>query len=227
MSDPEFRQLLPQARPITVADLPEVYAWAPGDRVRANMITSLDGSVTGSDGLSGSLNDAADHAVFATLRSLSDVILMGAGTVRAEHYGVPDGPRLVIVSGRGRFPEHLLPLLPEHPGQVVLVTTEAAAVSDQVRDLVEVWRVGADRVDLPGVLDRLAGQRVLTEGGPTLLGHLIAADLVDELCHTISPRLTGVPVPLLGSTAVPRRLTLRTMISSGSTLLGRWALASR
>ncbi len=52
------------------------------------MITSLDGSVTGSDGLSGSLNDAADHAVFATLRSLSDVILMGAGgTVRAEHYG--------------------------------------------------------------------------------------------------------------------------------------------
>lgn len=224
MSDPEFRQLLPESRPLTVADLPEVYAWAPGDRVRANMITSLDGSATGSDGRSGSLNDEADHAVFATLRRLADVILMGAGTVRDEGYGIPEGPRLVLISGRGMLPEHLLPRLVDRPRAVVLVTTEAADVAPRVQDLAEVWRVGTNRVDLPAVLERLAGQRVLTEGGPTLLGQLIAANLVDELCHTISAQLTGDPHPMLGATAVPRHLTLRTMISSGSTLLGRWAI---
>jgi riboflavin biosynthesis pyrimidine reductase len=33
--------------------------------------------------------------------------------------------------------------------------------------------------------------RVLCEGGPTLLDELVAADLVDELCVTLAPRLAG------------------------------------
>ena len=38
-------------------------------------------------GRSGGLGNAADEHLFALLRDLADVILVGAGTVRAEHYG--------------------------------------------------------------------------------------------------------------------------------------------
>jgi riboflavin biosynthesis pyrimidine reductase len=34
-------------------------------------------------------------------------------------------------------------------------------------------------------------ERILTEGGPTLIGQFLAEDLVDELFLTISPRLFG------------------------------------
>ena len=54
--------------------------------VRANFITSLDGAVTGGDGLSGSIGNDADRRVFGLLRALCDVVLVGAGTARAEGY---------------------------------------------------------------------------------------------------------------------------------------------
>ncbi len=51
-----------------------------------------------------------------------------------------------------------------------------------------------DSVDTATVLTILAGRqlfRVLTEGGPSLLGLLIENDLLDELCVTIAPILVG------------------------------------
>ncbi len=59
-----------------------------GHWLRANMVTSLDGAAS-LDGRSGGLSGAADEQVFAMLRALADVILVGAGTVRAEGYGPP------------------------------------------------------------------------------------------------------------------------------------------
>src|SRR6266702_4430564 len=53
---------------------------------RVNFISSIDGAAT-VDGSSGALGGPADHAVFPLLRDLADVILVGAGTVRAENYG--------------------------------------------------------------------------------------------------------------------------------------------
>ncbi len=80
-----MRRLLP-----TYADAVDLHAaYAYPDRrpwVRANMVSSADGAVT-LEGRSGGLSGAADREIFALLRSLSDVILVGAGTVRAEHYG--------------------------------------------------------------------------------------------------------------------------------------------
>jgi 5-amino-6-(5-phosphoribosylamino)uracil reductase len=49
-------------------------------------------------------------------------------------------------------------------------------------------------VDLAILLDRLAGRgllRVLTEGGPSLLGAFIAAGLLDDMCLTSAPVLVG------------------------------------
>ena len=82
--------------------------------VALNMVVSVDGA-TQVDGLSGGLGGPADRRMFLSLRSIADVILVAAGTVRAEHYGPPrtspdqraqrlargqaECPRLAIVSG--------------------------------------------------------------------------------------------------------------------------------
>ena len=50
------------------------------------MISTLDGAIT-LNGRSGMLGGPADRRVFQALRSLADVILVGAGTARAEAYG--------------------------------------------------------------------------------------------------------------------------------------------
>ena len=65
--------------------LAEIYAYPDGQWVRANFVTSVDGAVT-AEGRSGGLSGAADRLVFGVLRSLADVILVGAGTARAERY---------------------------------------------------------------------------------------------------------------------------------------------
>ena len=71
-------------------DLARLYAYPArggADRpwVRANMIESADGAAA-VDGLSGGLGGPADREVFGLLRALAGVILVGAGTVRAEAY---------------------------------------------------------------------------------------------------------------------------------------------
>ena len=54
--------------------------------VRANFVNSIDGAFT-VDGVSAGLGTDADHRVFGLLRELAEVIVVGAGTVRAENYG--------------------------------------------------------------------------------------------------------------------------------------------
>ncbi len=54
--------------------------------VRVNFVASIDGAAT-DHGLSGGLSGHADKRIFDLLRRLADVILVGAGTARAEGYG--------------------------------------------------------------------------------------------------------------------------------------------
>src|ERR1700745_1641516 len=83
-----MRQLLPF--PCDPVDPAALYDDLPAARtrpaVRLNMIASIDGA-TAVSGLSGRLGGPADQALFAVLRSQADVVLVAAGTVRAEHYG--------------------------------------------------------------------------------------------------------------------------------------------
>src|SRR5260221_11666292 len=68
-----------------VAALGEIYAYPEGCCVKANMIASVDGAIM-VDGRSGGLSGPADRLVVSVLRSLADVIVVGAGTARAERY---------------------------------------------------------------------------------------------------------------------------------------------
>jgi riboflavin biosynthesis pyrimidine reductase len=179
--------------------------------VRANMISSADGAAT-VDGRSGGLSGRADRAVFSVLRSLADVILVGAGTARIEQYrpvrlaetwpalraGRSATPPIAVVTRQltGLDPDG--PLLTAEPGlaRTIVFTTEAAppGLRAQAARVADVIVAGPDLVQPEAIISALAERgyrRVLTEGGPRLLGQIVAAGLLDELCLTVSPVLAG------------------------------------
>jgi riboflavin-specific deaminase-like protein len=209
-----MRQLLPT--PIDDVDPDELYAAdarpAPAGRpwVLTNMIASADGAAS-IDGLSGQLGGPGDRAVFRALRAVADVILVGAGTVRAENYqpskpsidqqarraarGQAPVPRIAVVTGRLDL-DLSGPLFTDSPDRPLVLTGTRPSPEQLARasDVAEVIVAGADTVDLAAGLTALAGTGagvVLCEGGPTLNGQLLAADLIDEACLTIAPVLAG------------------------------------
>ena len=219
--------------------LAELYAFGPGRTVRVNFVSTLDGAATGGDGLSGSINDPADKRVFALQRRLCDAVVVGAGTARAEGYrraARHDGhaPLLVVVSHRAQVPEGLVEPDPDR-GDVVLVTragADADALGAAREQLGEdaVWVLGEDRVDLGALVDRLSSEgrgRILCEGGPSLHGSLLAADLVDELALTVVGRLVGGDGPrITEGGALQRSMELRHLLVEESTLLHLYARPS-
>lgn len=176
--------------------------------VAVNMIASADGG-TAVDGLSGALGSAGDKDVFGVLRSIGDVILAGASTVRAEGYGPPSTSvstrarrlahgsqpvaRVAVVSGSLDL-EPASELFAGGASRPLVITHERSDGDRRaaLADVADVVVAGVDRVDLTAALAELARRgvgRVLCEGGPGLNGQLLAADLVDELCLTVAPVL--------------------------------------
>ncbi len=69
---------------------------------------------------------------------------------------------------------------------------------------------------------------VVCEGGPMLLGELLRAGLVDELCLTLAPLLVADPVRLLPDRALPepRTMTLASVLEDGGHLFLRYLLGA-
>jgi riboflavin biosynthesis pyrimidine reductase len=220
------RQLLPVAS--DVVDPAVVYADLPAapDRpaVRLNMIASLDGAAT-VDGVSGGLGGPADRRVFAALRELADVVLVAAGTVRAERYG-PSKVPLAIVT-RSCALDLDAPLFIQGARAIVLtVATAPPKAVAAAREVADVMVAGERTVDLRAALQLLgaAGYRsVLAEGGPSLNAQLAAADLIDELCLTVAPWLLGGDSRriLAGPPVSVNRFTLHTICEDGGYLFLR------
>ena len=212
-------------REVSADDLLALYAAPRTPWLRVNMVATVDGAAPGEDGRSGSINNAADGQVFAALRRLSDAVLVGAGTAEAEGYRPLRIP-LVLVSRRGTVP----PLLRDgSPGRVWLATCGSAPGLRRAREVLgeeHVLVCGDDAVDLPQMVESLAGEelaQVLCEGGPHLLGDLLVADLVDELCATVVPRaVVGEHPRITTGAAVDRGLTLGLLLEHEGTLLARW-----
>jgi riboflavin biosynthesis pyrimidine reductase len=212
--------------------------------VRANFVSTLDGAATGDDGRSGSINTGADRDVFVLLRALSDVILVGAGTARAEGYrratartpwtnlrqGRPAHPTTAVFSRSAEVPPGLSQAR-EDSGEVLLVTCERAGAGavDLARSTLgddHVIIEGDESVDLSAALDALAARglrRMLCEGGPHLMRDLTASGRLDELCLTIAPALVGGDHPRITAGAtVTANLMPRLLIEARGTILGRW-----
>jgi 5-amino-6-(5-phosphoribosylamino)uracil reductase len=203
--------------------------------VRVNFVASADGAVT-VDGRSGGLGSDADRAVFGMLRELAEVVLVGAGTVRAEDYrgarrptrGRADPPPIAVVTGSADLdPGARLFTDTRVPPIVLTVSASDADRRDRLAaagaDVVVLDRLDPDA--LLAELGRRGLHRVLCEGGPSLLGSLQAADAVDELCLTVAPLLAGgdagrIAVGPAGAPARP--MSLVGALSDHDTLLLRY-----
>jgi len=203
-----MRRLLPEpADDITVDDAYGSPLGLRTDRpwVGLCMVASIDGS-TAVGGTSAKLSSPTDTAVLARLRRLADVIVVGAGTVRQEGYGVPSkqGQRVGVVTRSGRL-DYDAELFSSGAGFVV--TSESGALD--VPGGIDVVRAGADSIDLDAVIARLPervgdAQYVQVEGGAALNGAMFDADLIDEINLTTSPATFGGPGPRLSTGALPR-----------------------
>lgn len=207
-----MRSLFPT--PLDPVDPAEVYADFPAlshrPSVRLNMIVSVDGG-TSWNGVSGALGGAADKALFSVLRSLTDVVLVASGTMRAENYGPvvlspdrqderrdggqQDVPAIAVVSSSCRF-DWDAPFFTAATARPYVITVASAdpAARDRASSVAEVIIAGEDTVDLGravAALGERGATRVLAEGGPTLNGELAKARLLDELCVTLAPLLAS------------------------------------
>ncbi|WP_308128247.1 dihydrofolate reductase family protein [Modestobacter italicus] len=229
------------------AGLADAYRVAPGRHLRVNFIASLDGAVS-VEGRSGGLGSDGDRRVFRTLRALSDVVLVGAGTAAAEGYrpvlpgsavgrlrsslGRPATMPVAVVSRRASLaPDDQLVTDAVTP---TLLVTCAAADPERRAALaaagVQVMVCGDDEVDLPAALDALAERglpQVLCEGGPALFSAALASGVVDELDLSLAPQLVGGGPGLLPSAlGSPLRAELRQVLDEDGVLFTRYGLRS-
>ncbi len=229
--------------------------------VVANFIESLDGVVavprlSRSHAILGDESEA-DRFVLALLRACADVVLVGSGTLLSSPKGTwridraypPAAEALAVLrASRGRPEQPLVAVVtaggsldPGHPvleAGALLLTTEGAAAGLRARvpEAAEVVAVnGGDAVDLPAAVEVLRERgcaAILSEGGPTLFGQLLASRLVDELFLTVSPLLAGRAAAarlglVEGLELVPQTRvvgSLRSVRSHGSHLFLRYSL---
>lgn len=208
------------------------------------MVASIDGA-TAIDGVSGGLGGTADKEVFRAIRAIADVILVAAGTVRAERYGPPRTspdlqaarvargqtpfPRLAIVSGSLDLDEDAT-LFSEAAEPPLVLTTDDASLEriTALGKVAEVRRIGPGPLAPAAVVSALAavGARVaVCEGGPSLNGQLLAADLIDEVNLSLSPLLVGGSSARVaaGPATAGTRLDLAHLWESEGLLLARYA----
>lgn len=194
-----MRRLLPVGGG-EVTDLAAAYAPPPGRHVRANFVVSTDGATT-VGGVSAGLSGPADRELFHVLRSLCDVVLVGATTARRENYGAArasDGrkPPPVAVVSRSLDLDPDARLFAEATVRPWVLTVSSAPAERRaaLSRVAHVVDAGEHSVDIPVALDALSAaglDRVLCEGGPHLLGDVVAAGALDDLCLSIAPVLAG------------------------------------
>ena len=125
-----------------------------------------DGAVS-IEGASHLLGGPADRDVFLHLHRSADAVFVGAETVRADGYSpLPSHQTLVVMSSSGDLGRH-------HDSLIGAGNTRI--VAGDVRDIV---------ATLPGHVCAL-------EGGPSLNGQMLGADLVDEVWLTVAPRFVA------------------------------------
>lgn len=214
--------------------------------LRGNMVASLDGAAY-HEGRSQPLSSDADMRIFGVLRALADVVVVGAETVRKEGYG-PARARPAFAERRralGQAPAPAIavvtasmdldfssPLFTE-PVVPTVVLTGARHHAERAEEAraagAEVIIAGeGDGVEAGRVVEALAGlgyTRLLTEGGPRLLGQFATEGQLDELCLTVAPLVTVGPAPRIMDghmIAVPERFALTSILEEEGFLFTRY-----
>lgn len=189
-------------------------------RFYANFVSTLDGVVAipgipSSNDLIAADSDA-DRFLMGLLRAFADVVLIGAGVLRASpggtwrperiyppaaagyaelrrKLGMPEAPEVAILTGNGSIdPAH--PLLASG-GLVLTSVTGAARLNGRLPPASTIVELGSSTtVDPLLVVQALHDRghlRILSEAGPKAFGSFLGARVVDELFLTTSPLLVG------------------------------------
>ena len=191
-----------------------------GDLVYANFVSSLDGVVAlpspePSSGGAISGRNEADHFLMGLLRSFAGCVLVGAGTVRADgghlwtpgyihppsalafaalrqRLGLSREPELVVITATG----DINPAERALESGSTIYTTPAGYrhLRGRLPAAVRLCAMAEDKLRISAVIEdlRSRGHRtILTEGGPNLIGQILAAGALDQLFLTLSPVLAG------------------------------------
>jgi riboflavin biosynthesis pyrimidine reductase len=244
---PEQNGSLSPAGVAEAHEWPEVETW-----VRALMVATADGAARSETGVSGGISSAGDRLIFGTIRGMSDAVLVGANTIRAEGYGGmkarPElvarrkaagqnpAPRVAIITRSGDLDTSTGVFTDSDEPPIVFVPENLA--EDKRADLsqaAEVIAAGKDDVVMTEVMAYLRSiglPRIVCEGGPSLLGSLAAQGLLNELCLTVTPLLAGGSYPngdrtprILDGAVLPispETLTLEHVLEDRGTLFLRY-----
>ena len=182
-------------------------------------MTSIDGVASLGDGKSAgsviSAKAASDRFLMGLLRACADAVLIGGGTLAstpghhwtashvapdfAESFGAlrrslgrSADPHLVVMTAHGKLDASHVAL---QSGATVITSEAGAKNAAGLPDGCEVIVAGSgEEIDARRALDELRGRGcavILTEGGPRIMGHLLRAQVLDEMFVTVSPVLAG------------------------------------
>ncbi|MFI9201882.1 pyrimidine reductase family protein [Streptomyces sp. NPDC053048] len=235
-------------------ELADLYAYPEADAgggagrpwLRANMVSSLDGAAH-HEGRSQPLSSPADMRIFGTLRGLADAVIVGAETVRQEVYR-PARAREAFAARRAALGQGLAPViavvsagleldfsLPLFTSPLVptIVLTGAQAPADRIdaartagaEVIVAGEGRGVDAARVPRLLAERGLRRLLTEGGPRLLGQFASARVLDEMCLSLAPMVaTGTAPRIMAGPPleVPERFVLGSVLEHDGFLFTRY-----
>lgn len=188
-------------------------------QVTLKLAATLDGRIATRGGDARWITGAAARREAHALRSVSDAILVGAGTVRADDprltSRIPGGhdPLRVVVAGRTLdLPRRARVLAPGGPRTLVVAPAGASPrrVGALRRAGIEVMLLAGRRGRVAfGALARALGDRgvtsLLIEGGAIVAAEALAAGIVDRVVLFVAPVLLGGDgVPAIGGLGVAR-----------------------
>lgn len=223
----------------TERKLRDLYAYPEdGHTVRVGLISSLDGAATGEDNTSSPLGSADDRRVFTVLRSLADVIVVGAATARTEDYGPPKitdvlrkervkagqepTPKLVLLTKTGEVPSVLV----DDPNTFFVSSPEARQKLIAQGTSPDHFLFSHDNITPHTVVDTLASAgmtNILCEGGPSVVGEWLSSTVVDEICLTTSGfAVSGIHPRIAHGEVSAEKFTPRSLLVSENGIFSRW-----
>ncbi len=198
--------------PSAVSAMPIYAPLLGGPLVLGRIAQSLDGRIATLNGESFWISGPEDILHTHRLRALFDVVLVGAGTVRADDPLLTtrrcEGPSPVrVVLDAERRLTQSYRLFRDGPPTLLICAEERADGSRHgAAEVVGVPR-GGGGLDLAAVLAALAARglhRIFIEGGGITVSRFLAAGLLDRLHVTVAPLLLGEGIPAFAFAGVSR-----------------------
>ncbi len=208
--------------------------------VVAKWAMTLDGKIAARTGDSRWVSCERSRSWLRRFRDTFQAILVGSGTVLRDDpslHGARTRPARIVLDTRARTPLEATVVRTARE-QTTILAVSASAPAERIRALeargVQVLRLGT--LDLRVVFEALAGEgyhRILVEGGGEVHASVMDAELADEVCVFVAPKIVGgrgakTPVEGGGLERMSQALRIRdvTVERMGDDLLLRGRLGS-